>query len=746
MKASKPTLTIAAALCVLALNAAAAQAAIGPIGSFGNTGPGALTVPTSIAVDQNSGDVYVADAEGNRIVQYDASGTFILTFGREVNKTKVTEKQEGKTISEAEENLCAAASADECQAGTEGSGAGQLNHPAAVAVAQNTDDVYVGDPANARVEKFDSSGGYISQIESGVGSTPPFEVGGLGVDLKGNLYIVETNQFEVLKLDPSGAYSGITFRGNSGISFLFPSSVAIDQNGFVYLTQSFGYHVVKLSPSGSALSQLTVPTGGHAEQGVAVDLSTGDVFTIDEKATESEPEVIEYNSVGEQLAVIPTASTGQIAYDAADGRLYQVDRESNEVSIYGTFPTPVAEAPAISGESASGFGLTSATISAQVDPNLLDTTYEFQYGTEPSLARAVSVPVTPADIGSGFLPRPVEADLSGLQQSTTYYYRVLARNSFGASGTTTTGPTRAFTTLAPTPSVTTGDTSEVTFDSATLTGVVTPGSVGAASDTKWCFQYGTGASSEYNLGSAPLLPGDAGQGTAAIPVSVDLTGLQGGATYRYRLVAVNSLGLGLTSTACGSEGGHEADGSEGMFTTPISLPGPLASTGGASAVSENAAVISGTVDPQGFRTTYEFQVGIDTSYGAQVFGEAGEGSESRPVGVSLQYLQPGTTYHYRLVAISPGGTSYGADATFTTSVFVTAALSAPAATPLVATPVFAFPAAPGTAKVDAKKKLVKKAKKAKRQAEKPSKPKGQRAGRKARGAVRTGRVEIGRKG
>jgi hypothetical protein len=285
------------------------------------------------------------------------------------------------------------------------------------------------------------------------------------------------------------------------------------------------------------------------------------------------------------------------------------------------------------------------------------------------------------------------------------------------------------------PSATTEEATEVTFDAATLHGTVLPGGVEAASDTKWCFEYGSGATPGYNLGSVPLVPEDAGEGINSIPVSLHVTGLKPGSTYRYRLVAVNSLGQGLGSTACGTEGGQEATGAEGLLTTPIILQPPVAVTGTASSVSQDTATISGTVDPQGFRATYEFQLGVDTSYGVEVFGAAGDGIGPQPLSLTLLYLQPGTTYHYRLVAINQGGTSYGADQAFTTPVFLTAMLSAPTAPPLIATPTVTFPTDTQTTKTS-KPKSAGKARK--------TRPKKKRKGRKAQKTVKHRRAQAKR--
>lgn len=97
---------------------------------------------------------------------------------------------------------------------------------------------------------------------------------------------------------------------------------------------------------------------------------------------------------------------------------------------------------------------------------------------------------------------------------------------------------------------------------------------------------------------------------------------------------------------------------------------PGARTTHAYALKTNAAVLLGFINPHGARTTFFFQIGRTTSYGRTYPPGAPEHffGRSSPIEVeqAVNHLQPGTTYHFRLVATSDGGTAYGKGKTFRT--------------------------------------------------------------------------------
>ena len=140
-------------------------------------------------------------------------------------------------------------------------------------------------------------------------------------------------------------------------------------------------------------------------------------------------------------------------------------------------------------------------------------------------------------------------------------------------------------------------------------------------------------------------------------------------------LSTNPENYALIGLEQGVEGWHKVSGLGGsarnleLRTEYTPLP-PSVSTGAASGVTQSQATLNGTVNPNGVDTHYYFQYGTTTGYGSNApalpGGDAGSGTSSRPVGITVSPLEQGTVYHYRLVASGSAGTTYSKDTTFTT--------------------------------------------------------------------------------
>src|SRR5262249_48605610 len=94
---------------------------------------------------------------------------------------------------------------------------------------------------------------------------------------------------------------------------------------------------------------------------------------------------------------------------------------------------------------------------------------------------------------------------------------------------------------------------------------------------------------------------------------------------------------------------------------------PTVATGAATAPTAGGITLTGSLNPNARSTNWYFEYGMTTGYGSRTATRnAGSGSATVTVAAALTGLAPGTTFHYRLVAGSSGGTVRGADATFTT--------------------------------------------------------------------------------
>ncbi|MCG7963103.1 MAG: 6-bladed beta-propeller [Candidatus Thiodiazotropha taylori] len=168
-----------------------------PQGVFGN---GDLQRPTGLALDHDSGRVYVADTRANDIKIYDQHGDLIGKFG---------------------------------QAGDQ---AGQLNAPTYITVSDGR--VYVTDTLNARIQVFDTQGRWLQLIgERGHYIGNLNRPKGIAVSQDGLLYVVESYYDYLLVFDRNGEFlMPIGGPGSQPGEFMLPAGVWLDDHGRVYVS------------------------------------------------------------------------------------------------------------------------------------------------------------------------------------------------------------------------------------------------------------------------------------------------------------------------------------------------------------------------------------------------------------------------------------------------------------------------------------------------------------------------------
>ena len=103
----------------------------------------------------------------------------------------------------------------------------------------------------------------------------------------------------------------------------------------------------------------------------------------------------------------------------------------------------------------------------------------------------------------------------------------------------------------------------------------------------------------------------------------------------------------------------------------LRVPQAEAVTVAASNLTTYSAKLNGVINPGGAATTYRFEYGATTAYGASAPvspGSVGAGSSDVAVSETIS-VQPESVYHYRVVATNGAGTVYGNDKTFKTSIW-----------------------------------------------------------------------------
>jgi DNA-binding beta-propeller fold protein YncE len=166
--------------------------------------------------------------------------------------------------------------------GGEGNTPGKFSKPRGIA-ADAKGNIYVADAGNARVQKFDQDGKFVSIIgDPGEREGKIKEPNGIGVDTDGNVYVTDAGNHKFLKYGPDGVFVKEYNGPDSG--FYGPRDLAVGPNRQVYIVDQGRTRIARFQPATEQFSAVWGTAGpGDGEFKDATGIAVGDnmVFVAD---------------------------------------------------------------------------------------------------------------------------------------------------------------------------------------------------------------------------------------------------------------------------------------------------------------------------------------------------------------------------------------------------------------------------------------------------------------------------------
>jgi sugar lactone lactonase YvrE len=613
-------------------------------GEYGSGG-GQFTAVGGVAHD-SSGNIYVLDIANNRVEKFDASHNLLAQWGGRgtgnggpadfnINFKGGVAVDGSSYVYVSDTYNHRVVKFDTAghyvgqigTTGVAGTGSGQFQYPQGLTV-DSAHNLYVADDQNDRIQKFDRNGTHLATIGSSAQMNHPYDV---GVDAGGNVYVADNLNHRVDKFAPSGAF--VKSWGGKGTAvgqLQTPRAIAVDGAGHNYVADTNNERMQEFDANGNVVTTsgpnpwgANGRAGGNLSGPEGLDASSGKLaiadtleYWIQELSPSDGGFIAKFGGHGtgpgqfELPADVAVDSSGTIdVADTGNDRVQQLDSTGAYIREAGGFSLPQGVAV----DAASDFYVadTGNNRVQKLSPAgaLLGTWSSFNGGD--TFSGAEDVALSPggdlyvADTGHS---RIVELDASG------NYVR-----SWVVSGA---GPSQP---------------SGIAVDAA--------GNVYVA-------DRGNAAVQEYSpTGTFLLKWGARGHGAGEF--------WTGGP----QDVATDAAGNVYASDTYDNRVEKFAFGASPSPSQP-----PAVNTGSTSAVSKTSATLAGTINPEGQTTSWHFDYGTTTAYGAgSPQGSLPAVTTDQAVSTTLSGLRSGTTYHYRLVATNAAGTSYGLDRTFRTA-------------------------------------------------------------------------------
>ena len=239
--------------------------------------------------------------------------------------------------------------------GMPGSGEGQFNHPAAIAIDNSEKAIYVTDLDNNRIQKLDFDGEFITEWGTlGSGDGQFDEPGDIAIDSKnGVVYVTDITNNRIQKFDTEGNFLGKWGTTGTGEGqFDHPGDIAVDPTGeFIYLTDIDNNRIQKFNKNGVFVSEWGSLGSGEGQFNSPAGLTIspqGDIIYVSDTVNNR---IQMFNEEGNFLGKwgilgdangqlnrpdgITTDSTGHIVYvaDRQNKRIQIFDSEGDYITV-----------------------------------------------------------------------------------------------------------------------------------------------------------------------------------------------------------------------------------------------------------------------------------------------------------------------------------------------------------------------------------------------------------------------------
>ncbi len=532
---------------------------------------GVFTNPTHLAVDQQTGEVYVVDQGKTAISRFDPTGAKVDFTNPPIPGNSITVQEFARNTGNSKRSYIAV---DNSGGPTQGR-------------------FYVLTHGNSGILEEPEILGFLPSGEERGGNFPlcgercakPQEFGteprGFGVDSDGNIWITTPSggfltpvPGEIVKMSPEG----VRMEPGTILTGFAAQAMDLDDNNNIYIQMpppnSGNVSLKKIVPDPSLpigaefhedlFSRSAAPfPASNSDGGVVVDRSRDLVYV--NQGTHVEVYDADGRQVGEvglpegPYTGLGTQSAG-IAVNETSGRVYISNFSTKKVDIFNSLP-PVT-VPDVETEVTTGVTASQATLEGTVDPDGGgDTTVcKFEWGLTGRLEQS-----TPC-AGGHVLPsaggeQQVSAPITGLLKGRQYYYRVSSGN---AEGPLQRGKIMAFW-AAEKPLISEVEVTDVSTTTADVAAMIKP----EGGNTSYWVEVGETPGygmifpvpfpdfySEYKacyfrwffhkipacIGRLRWSSGQTAMEEAAQLATAHLSGLESDTTYHYRVVAENDAG------------------------------------------------------------------------------------------------------------------------------------------------------------------------------------------------------------